>query len=591
MARISQYQVDTNISAKDQLLGSDAENANVTKKFTVGALSAYINGESPGSPGSGTVTSVAGTGSVNGITLSGTVTASGELTLGGALEIDPADITSAIGYTPYDAANPDGFTSFDGDYGSLTNKPPIYNEPAMFSGGGTPALASGVTAEEIRTLIGAGSSEGSGTVTSVNATAGTGISVSGVPITTSGTITITNTAPDTGVPAILSDGSTPTLNSGITAEEIRTLIGAGDGTGSIESVGGTAPIISSGGAAPVISISAATTSADGSMSAADKTKLDGISVFKSFAVDGQTTVTADSISDTLTLVAGNNITITTDDTLDTVTIDASPALSNTFTEDITVNGVLIGAGPNENADENTRIGALSLGQSSGDFNTAVGWSALRYNSTGFYNTAIGNASMSQYIISGDRNVGVGYRSLRALSSGINNVGVGDSALVAISGGSANVAVGSSALNSLVGSNYNIGIGSSSLSGLVDGTRNVAIGSAAGGSTHNNLTDCVFIGDRSSSNSDGQTNQIVIGALAIGNGSNTVTLGNDDITDTYLKGNVNIPGDLEVTGDTIGVVGNNTDTYTGTAKITQIVTLSQAEYEASSKLDSTLYIIL
>ena len=37
---------------------------------------------------------------------------------------------------------------------------------------------------------------GSGTVTSVAATAGTGISVSGSPITTSGTLTITNTAPD-----------------------------------------------------------------------------------------------------------------------------------------------------------------------------------------------------------------------------------------------------------------------------------------------------------------------------------------------------------------------------------------------------------
>ena len=39
-------------------------------------------------------------------------------------------------------------------------------------------------------------SAGTGTVTSVAATAGTGISVSGSPITTSGTLTITNTAPD-----------------------------------------------------------------------------------------------------------------------------------------------------------------------------------------------------------------------------------------------------------------------------------------------------------------------------------------------------------------------------------------------------------
>lgn len=46
---------------------------------------------------------------------------------------------------------------------------------------------------------------GTGTVTQVNATAGTGISVSGSPITTSGTLTITNTAPDQTV--VLSAGT------------------------------------------------------------------------------------------------------------------------------------------------------------------------------------------------------------------------------------------------------------------------------------------------------------------------------------------------------------------------------------------------
>jgi len=44
----------------------------------------------------------------------------------------------------------------------------------------------------------------------------------------------------------------------------------------VTSVSGTAPIVSSGGATPAISISAATTSADGSMSSADKIKLNGI---------------------------------------------------------------------------------------------------------------------------------------------------------------------------------------------------------------------------------------------------------------------------------------------------------------------------
>jgi hypothetical protein len=44
----------------------------------------------------------------------------------------------------------------------------------------------------------------------------------------------------------------------------------------VSSVSGTAPIVSSGGTTPAISITDATTSSSGAMSAADKTKLDGI---------------------------------------------------------------------------------------------------------------------------------------------------------------------------------------------------------------------------------------------------------------------------------------------------------------------------
>lgn len=59
--------------------------------------------------------------------------------------------------------------------------------------------------------------------------------------------------------------------------------GAGGG---VSSVSGTAPIVSSGGATPAISIVASTGSVPGSMSAADKTKLDGISgTFSGLFVD------------------------------------------------------------------------------------------------------------------------------------------------------------------------------------------------------------------------------------------------------------------------------------------------------------------
>ncbi len=58
--------------------------------------------------------------------------------------------------------------------------------------------------------------------------------------------------------------------------------------------------------------------------------------FKTIAVSGQNDVVADSITDTLTLVAGSNITITTDDTTDTITIAASGGGPGGTPTDITV---------------------------------------------------------------------------------------------------------------------------------------------------------------------------------------------------------------------------------------------------------------
>lgn len=128
-----------------------------------------------------------------------------------------------------------------------------------------------------------------------------------------------------------SDGITQgTTNLFLTSAERTKLTSVTSGA-AVASVAGTPPIVSSGGTSPTISINAATISAAGSMSAADKTKLDGIAAgaevnqnaFSNFAVSGQSPVVADSTTDTLTLVAGSNITLTTDAANDTITIAAS----------------------------------------------------------------------------------------------------------------------------------------------------------------------------------------------------------------------------------------------------------------------------
>jgi len=57
----------------------------------------------------GTVTSVSGTGSVSGLTLTGSFSTSGTLTLGGTLSLTSLNVTNALGFTPYNSTNPSGY--------------------------------------------------------------------------------------------------------------------------------------------------------------------------------------------------------------------------------------------------------------------------------------------------------------------------------------------------------------------------------------------------------------------------------------------------------------------------------------------------
>ena len=169
---------------------------------------------------------------------------------------------------------------------------------------------------------------GGGTVTSVDLSAGTGISVSGGPITTSGVITVTNTAPDQVV----------VLNSGtginVTGTYPTFTIAATGGTGTVTSIATTAPI--QGGTITTtgtISITQSGASSDGYLSSTDWNTFNNKAsdAFKTIAVSGQNDVVADSATDTLTLVAGSNITITTDDTTDSITITSSGSTAGSGT--------------------------------------------------------------------------------------------------------------------------------------------------------------------------------------------------------------------------------------------------------------------
>ena len=97
--------------------------------------------------------------------------------------------------------------------------------------------------------------------------------------------------------------------------------------GGVTSVSGTAPIASSGGATPAISITAATTGAAGSMSAADKTKLDGIATGATVGAPTDATYVTLTSNGTLSneraLTAGTGITLTDGGAGGAVTIAAT----------------------------------------------------------------------------------------------------------------------------------------------------------------------------------------------------------------------------------------------------------------------------
>lgn len=167
-------------------------------------------------------------GTGNNDSLSGYIFGNGTLPFTAVLTIPASDISGTLPVAH-------GGTGSTTSAGALVNLLPSYTGNA----GKVLSLNSGATGVEWKAIT------GTGTVTSVDLTAGTGISVAGGPITTVGSITVTNTAPDqivslTGAGTTVITGTYPSFT--ITSED--------DFTGTVTSVdvsGGTTGLTFTGG--------------------------------------------------------------------------------------------------------------------------------------------------------------------------------------------------------------------------------------------------------------------------------------------------------------------------------------------------------
>ena len=171
------------------------------------------------------------------------------------------------------------------------------------------------------------------------------------------------------------------------------------------------------------------------------------------------------------------------------------------------------------------------------------------------------------------NLGLGDNALDALTTGYNNAAFGTNAGTSLLDGAYNLIIGTNAMgdattgtwNTAIGTNsmldsggyYNTALGRYTLQ-YIRGQVNVAIGYDSGrfdsfGDDFIYGNNNLLLGSGAKVYENGNSNSVIIGDSAIGIGSNTVVLGNDNIVTTALKGNVGIgttsPGEkLEVNGN-------------------------------------------
>lgn len=243
----------------------------------------------------------------------------------------------------------------------------------------------------------------------------------------------------------------------------------------------------------------------------------------------------------------------------TLTTSSGKLLLNSGIEvsgDSWINGVRIGRGAGNQA-TNTALGSLALNANIlGTGNTAIGANALAL-ATGSSNTALGLDALSK-LTTGNGNTSIGARALKSATTGLANTAVGTNSMQATTTGLWNSAFGLNSLYYNESGGYNVAIGSMSLYRNTTGSYNIALGRSAGNMQANGttpLTDpesSIYIGHNVRGFDNNDSNSIVIGADAIGEGANTTVLGNTATTSTRVYGAIKGGGALAQNGSVISL---------------------------------------
>ena len=219
--------------------------------------------------------------------------------------------------------------------------------------------------------------------------------------------------------------------------------------------------------------------------------------------------------------------------------------------------VLDGVLPNGNAvtgNAVTGVGSYALqSNTTGGSNTAVGHAAMQFNTAGTTNTASGIYALRNNTV-GSENTATGANSLVANISGNFNTAIGNLSLVANQAGQYNTAIGYQSSGQNQGS-WNTTLGMNSLYFKTSGNSNIAIGNDTanvqrdGQSPLTSTTGSIYIGTSCRGMVNGESNSIVIGTGAWGEGSDTTVIGNGATKSTHLYGKT-ISDSLQVNGNTV-----------------------------------------